>query len=166
MANGHERLDDDQLAPYLVHHLLAAGSGLRLFRAVSRTWASTEHGPAMRRLTADVDADRRDLAALIRRLGYRIPPVRRVIGIASATVARLDPINPLRRRGTQAAQMEIEALESAVDMKESLWDTLLALPADAGLDRPALQRLQRRAGDQREQLTAIRRTTAPARFLR
>ncbi|OMH31217.1 hypothetical protein [Tersicoccus sp. Bi-70] len=163
---GTTRLDDDELAPYLVHHLLAAASGVRLFRTVSGTWRGTEHGPALRRLTADVDADRRELASLVHRLGYRVPPVRRVLGIGSAVVARLDPINPLRRRGTQSAQMELEALESAVDMKESLWDTLLALPGGTGLDRAALQRLQDRAGDQRERLTAIRRATAAARFLR
>lgn len=160
------RLNDDEFAPYLVHHLLAASAGVQLFRAAARTWRDTEHGPDLRRVTEAVDADRRELAALVRRLGYRVPPVRRVVGVVSAVAARIDPINPLRRRGSQATELELEALESAVDAKESLWDTLLSLPPTPGLDRAALQRLQKRAGEQRERMTAIRRATVAARFLR
>lgn len=163
------RIDDDQLAPYLVHHLLAAGAGVQSFRAAVWTWRGTEEDREMRRLADDVAADHRDLAALVRHRGYRVPPVRGALGVVAAVGARLGALNPLRRRGTQAGQMELEALESAVDMKESLWDTLLALPADAleeVADRASVQRLQERAQDQRVRLARVRRRTAPARFLR
>lgn len=158
-------LDDDKLSGYLGDHLLAAESGVWLFESVKRTWRDTEYRPAFDELWRDVAADRDDLAALIRRLGYVPGKAKMAVAWVGAQLSKAGPLNPFHKSGSMVGQLELEALQSAVHGKESLWTSLLALSsADHRLDPEDLQRPKDRARKQQDQLADIMGKTITGRF--
>jgi hypothetical protein len=167
------RLDLDTLLPYLDLHLVGATNGVRLFKAARVSWAGTPYEEDFERLRQEIGQERAFLKRLIRSLGHRPGVVKMAAARALSVVAELDPLNPLRRKATAGAQLELEALQSLLKGKEALWSTLLALepeaPAAAGdavLDRSALVRLLDASKRQQDTVGRIMRQTAPARFLR
>ncbi|MDQ0735279.1 hypothetical protein [Arthrobacter agilis] len=167
------QLDLDTLLPYLDVHLVGATNGVRLFKAARVSWAGTPHEEDFERLRQEINEERAFLKRLIRSLGHRPGVVKMAAARAMSVVAELDPLNPMRRRATTGAQLELEALQSLVRGKESLWSTLLALSSaatasagDTVLDRPALERLLEASRRQQDTVARIMRETAPARFLR
>ncbi|WP_026549509.1 hypothetical protein [Arthrobacter sp. Br18] len=158
-------IDDDRLSGYLGDHLLAAESGVRLFESAKRTWQDTEYRSDFDEIRRDVAADRDDLAALIRRLGYTPGRAKMALAWVGAQVSKAGPLNPLHRSDGRNGQLELEALQSAVHGKESLWTSLLALARnDDRLDPEDLQRLKDRARMQQDRIAGIMDRTIIGRF--
>lgn len=167
------RLDLDTLLPYLDLHLVGATNGVRLFGAARLSWAGTPYEEDFTRLRREITEERHFLKRLIRALGHRPSLLKMTLARVMSVVAELDPLNPLRRRATAGAQLELEALQSLLRGKEALWATLLALspgaPAAAGedvLDRTVLTRLLEASKRQQDTVARVMTETAPARFLR
>lgn len=167
------QLDLDTLLPYLDLHLVGATNGVRLFEAARVSWAGSPYEEDFARLRQEISEERAFLKRLIKALGHRPSIPKMAFARVMSVVADLDPLNPLRRRATAGAQLELEALQSLLRGKESLWSTLLALSAGASairgetvLDAPALQRLLEASKRQQDTVARVMTETAPARFLR
>ncbi|MBG6223504.1 hypothetical protein IWX63_000052 [Arthrobacter sp. CAN_A2] len=166
------RLDPDTLLPYLDLHLAGATNGVRLFNAARISWANTPHEVEFTRLRKEISEERSYLKKLIKGLGHRPSRIKMGFAHVASVVAEFDPLNPLRRKATAGAQLELEALQSLLRGKEALWSTLLALPPDAtagprhtGFDRAALERLLTASKRQQDTVARVMTETAPARFL-
>ncbi|WP_146069714.1 hypothetical protein [Arthrobacter sp. B0490] len=158
-------IDDAKLSGYLGNHLMAAESGVRLFGAAEQTWKGTAFEPVLAGLHRDIVEDRNDLAALIGSLGYTLGTAKTALAWVGGQLSKAGPLNPLRMSKGMAGQFELEALQSAVHGKESLWTSLLALSQfDDRLDPKKLQRLKDRAGTQQDQLAEIMDRTISERF--
>ncbi len=167
------RLDLDTLLPYLDLHLVGATNGVRLFDAARTSWAGTSYEADFARLREEISEERSFLKRLIESLGHTPSPVKMAFAHAASVVAQLDPLNPLRRKATAGAQLELEALQSLLKGKEALWSTLLALSPDAVatsgddvLDRGVLERLLEASKTQQDTVARVMTETAAARFLR
>lgn len=174
-ANGIpvRRLDLETLLPYLDLHLVGATNGVRLFGAARGAWAGTPYEEDFVRLRQEISQERAFLKRLIRALGHRPGPLKMAFARVLSLVAVLDPLNPMRRRASAGAQLELEALQSLLKGKEALWSTLLALcehaspPAtDPVLDRPALEQLLDASKRQQDTVARVMTETAAARFLK
>ncbi|WP_043445940.1 hypothetical protein [Arthrobacter sp. L77] len=166
------RLDLETLLPYLDLHLAGATNGVRLFNAARISWANTPHEAEFTRLRKEISEERAYLKKLIKTLGHRPSRIKMGFAHVASVVAEFDPLNPLRRKATAGAQLELEALQSLLRGKEALWATLLALPAGAtagpgrpGFDRAALERLLAASQQQQDTVARVMTETAPARFL-
>ncbi|MBG6184910.1 hypothetical protein IWX65_002888 [Arthrobacter sp. CAN_A214] len=158
-------IDDEKLSAYLGDHLLAAESGVRLFESVERTWKDTSYQSVFDELRRDIAADRDDLVALIRRLGYTPGKAKMGLTWVGAQLSKAGPLNPFHTSGGMAGQIELEALQAAVRGKEGLWTSLLALSRSfKRLDPKDLQRLKDRASGQQDQLAGIMDKTILERF--
>lgn len=167
------RLDLDTLLPYLDLHLVGATNGVRLFEAARRSWAGTPYEADFAALGQEIGEERVFLKRLIKALGHRPNVLKMGFARMASVVAELDPLNPLRRTKTAGAQLELEALQSLLRGKESLWSTLLALSPDAPaangedvLDPRALEQLLSASKRQQDTVARVMTETAPARFLR
>ncbi len=166
-------LDLDTLLPYLDLHLVGATNGVRLFDAARRSWAGTPYAEDFARLRQEISEDRAFLKKLMRRLGHRTGVLTMVFARVTSVVAQFGPLNPMRRKASAGAQLELEALQSLLKGKEALWSTLLAISPDAPvaagnavLDRAALERLLESCKRQQDTVARVMTDTAPARFLR
>ncbi len=157
---------DAHLATYLNEHLLASEAGIRAFNAAARTWEGTPHEAPLLALKEDLARDRRDLARLIQRLGFRPAGWKRLLTLAARAAGELNPVNALRLRRGSMAQLELDMLTGMVRGKLSMWDALLELAKDdARFDVGALQALKRRAEHQIAELQRISLATTRERFL-
>ncbi|MHA7238437.1 hypothetical protein [Arthrobacter sp. TMS1-12-1] len=166
------RLDLDTLLPYLDLHLAGATNGVRLFSAARLSWSNTPHEAEFLRLRKEIGEERTYLKKLIKTLGHRPSRIKMGFAHVASVVAEFDPLNPLRRKATAGAQLELEALQSLLRGKEALWATLLALPPQAtagagrpGFDRTALERLLAASKAQQDTVARVMTETAPSRFL-
>lgn len=166
------QLDLDTLLPYLDIHLVGATNGVRLFDAARLSWAGTPHEEDFDRLRHEISEEREFLKRMIKNLGHRPNVLKMAFAHIMSVVAQFDPLNPLRRRKSTGAQLELEALQSLLKGKEALWSTLLALPpgtstgaGDPVLDRAVLERLLEASERQQDTVARVMTETAPARFL-
>lgn len=157
---------DTRLATYLNEHLLASEGGLRAFNAAARTWEGTAHEAPLLALKDEIVRDRRDLARLIQRLGFRPAAWKRLLTGLFRTVGEFNPVNVFRRRRGSMAQLELDTLTGMVRAKLSMWDALLELAGeDARFDLRLLEGLKLRAEQQIAELQRISLATAHERFL-
>ncbi|MHA7262749.1 hypothetical protein ACX80W_06030 [Arthrobacter sp. TMN-37] len=163
-------LDKGTLFGYLDTHLLGATNGVRLFEAASRSWDGTESGTELARMARDISGERAKLVKLIHALGHRPGRIKMAAAHGGAVVSAVNPINLLRRRSGEGAQLEFEALQSLLRGKEALWDTLLFVagtPAgrrEPALDPAELEGLLAAAREQQQTVARIMRETAVERF--
>jgi hypothetical protein len=167
---GRTHLDKGTLFGYLDTHLLGATNGVRLFEAASRSWEGTDAERELAGLARDIAEERMALKSLIRALGHRPGRVKMGLAHSGALVARVNPVNLLRRKSGEGAQLEFEALQSLLRGKEALWDTLLFVagtPAgrkEQALDPAELERLLEAAREQQKTVARVMRETAVERF--
>ncbi|MCZ2401920.1 hypothetical protein IV498_01650 [Paenarthrobacter sp. Z7-10] len=157
--------DEGVLGNYLHSHIVAAASGVRLFEQATKVWKHSSHASTLARLTQEVDADKTDLESLAARLGLAMPAGKQPLAWIGAQLSKVNPLNPLRSRGSFSGQLELETLETAVQGKRLLWETLLLLAAaDSRLDASELERLDGRAKEQISEIHKILLSTVPERF--
>ncbi|MHA7155832.1 hypothetical protein [Arthrobacter sp. TMN-50] len=159
--------DSSRLSAYLDNHLVAAASGVKLFATAKASWAGTGHEQTFASLVKEISADREELVQIISSLGYTPSKVKMVIAQIGAQLSKVNPLNLRRSEKGSGAQLELEALQSAVRGKECMWETLEALTesGSTALDGAQLRRLAERARTQQEQLAHVMRVTAHERFL-
>ena len=167
------QLDLDTLLPYLDLHLVGATNGIRLFDAARLSWAGTPYEDDFARLRQEISEERAFLKKLLKGLGHRPGVLTMVFARITSVVAQFNPLNPMRRKESAGAQLELEALQSLLKGKEALWSTLLAISPDAPvaagnalLDRAALERLLESSKRQQDTVARVMTLTASARFLR
>ncbi|WP_159618366.1 hypothetical protein [Arthrobacter zhaoguopingii] len=169
-APDRTRLDKGTLFAYLDTHLLGATNGVRLFEAASRSWDGTASGAELAEMARGISGERDTLVRLIHALGHRPGRLKMAAAHTGSLISSVNPINLLRRRSGEGAQLEFEALQSLLRGKEALWDTLLFVagtPAgrrEPALDPTELERLLKAAREQQQTVARIMRETAVERF--
>ena len=154
----------DRLATYLNDHLAGAVAALELLEHLEKQYAGTPVERFATGMRVDVEADRKELEALARRLGVGESGARKATAWLAERVARLklrldDPDGgPLRLLES------VEVLALGIDGKRALWASLAAA-AERGA--PGLQgvdyaRLAERADEQRRRAETVRLDAARA----
>lgn len=145
------------LDAYLNDHLSGSTAALELLEHLERT--HPDLAAFLKNLRHDVEQDRRELEALMARLGVTPSPVRQAVAWVAEKFARLklkadDP------SGSRLRLLEsLEAVAVGIHGKGSLWRALKVVPAATG---PDYDRLIRRADEQRERVEAVRLDAARA----
>jgi len=151
--------DTVQLATYLNDHLSGSTAVLDLLGHMEQ--AHPDLAPLLKDLRHEIELERKELEALIDRLGATHGPVRRAAAWVAEKFARLKltvddpPGNKLKR---------LESLESVavgIHGKWSLWQALKVIPA---ADGPNYDRLIAQAEAQRERVEVARLDAARTAF--
>jgi hypothetical protein len=151
------RPSDRFLEIYLADHLAAAAAGLALVRRAARSNTGTRTGDTLRRLTAEIDEDRRTLRRLVTELGFTGSKPKEVFAWTAEKVGRLKLNGQLRGYSPLSRVLELEALSVGIAGKLALWETLERVP-DPGQRLRAfeLHHLVERALLQREEVEELR----------
>jgi len=162
-------MNDKHIATYLNDHLAGSEAALELLEHLETAHAGTEIGRFAAEILAEVAADRRELEALMERVGVSRTRTRKAAAWLAAKVTELKLRLEDRSGGALHLLESLEALSLGIEGKRALWQAL----ATAADDSPMLQvadygRLMRRAEEQRrrveeKRLEAARRAliTAP-----
>jgi len=146
----------EHLANYLNDHMAGAVSALELLEQLGR-----ENQPPLGELKRDIEEDRRELKALMQRLGIAESRIRKVGGWLTEKLAEFklnvdDPSDGSLRRFES-----LEALAIGIEGKRALWSALRAASKFSrdlqGLDYP---RLIQRAEQQRDLVEVLRLNAA------
>ena len=151
------RQPDRFLEIYLADHLAAAAAGLALVRRAARSNTGTRTGDTLRRLTVEIDEDRRTLRRLVTDLGFSGSKPKEVVAWVAEKVGRLKLNGQLRGYSPLSRVLELEALSVGIAGKLALWETLERVP-DPGRRLRAfeLRHLIERARRQREEVEKLR----------
>jgi hypothetical protein len=144
------------LATYLNDHLSGATAAVDLLEHLERSHADL--APALAALRRDIELDRRELEALIGRLGASRSRARQAAGWVAEKLARL------KMTADDLSGHELKLLEAVavgVHGKGTLWQTLKVIPAAGG---PDYDRLAARAEEQRQRIEPVRLNAARAAF--
>ena len=151
------------LRTYLRDHDSGALAGARRLASAAQGHRDPQARAELSVLHAEVEQDRRTLAAVMRRLEVSPDPLKRLVTAAGEQLGRLKPNGFLAQRSPLTDVVEIEALTMAVTGKQQLWETLTALGPEITLIAPdELARLRDRALDQRERLERLHADSAAA----
>jgi hypothetical protein len=151
------------LRTYLRDHDSGALAGARRFASAAQGHRDPQARAELSVLHAEVEQDRRSLAAVMRRLEVSPDPLKRLVTAAGEQLGRLKPNGFLAQRSPLTDVVEIEALTMAVVGKQRLWETLATLGPEITLTDPAeLAGLRDRALDQRERLESLHAASAAA----
>ena len=159
---------DKHIATYLNDHLAGSEAALELLEHLETAHAGTEIGRFAAEILADVAADRRELEALMERLGISRTRTRKAAAWLAAKVTELKLRLEDRSGGALHLFESLEALSLGIEGKRSLWQALAAAADGAPELRVAdYDRLARRAEEQRsrveeKRLEAARRALVPA----
>jgi hypothetical protein len=127
-------LDRRLLATYLNDHLAGATAGRELARRSAGANRGNSYGPVLEELAGEIESDRRQLEALMRRLDIGVDRLKVAGGWLGEKVGRLKPNGRLLGYSPLSRLVELEVLSVAVQGKLSLWRSLRAV-AD---EEPAL----------------------------
>jgi hypothetical protein len=155
---------DRLLEIYLADHLAASAAGVALARRSAQSNAGTALGEALRRLTAEIEADRRTLQAIVAELGFRESKAKDAVAWFGDKVGRLKLNGQLRGYSPLSRLLELETLSVGVAGKVALWQSLQSVPAlgarlpDYDLDQLAERARRQRAEIEEHRLEAARET--------
>ena len=139
-------MDRKLLGIYLNDHLAGATLGVELARRVRRANEGTGYGEFLDRLCAEIEEDRAELEALMKRLGVGRDRIKVGAAWAAEKAGRLKLNGQLHGYAPLSRVEELEALMLGVEGKLALWRGLRELDAaERGIDDNALARLVDRA---------------------
>ncbi|MEU6218691.1 hypothetical protein ABZ845_14400 [Streptomyces sp. NPDC047022] len=150
----------EALKVYLNDHLAGATAGQHMSRHLAERHGSSTHSGELRRVADEIAEDRQTLLEVMGALGV---PARRYKVLAGrlGEKARLIKLNGrLTRRSGLSDVLELETLRLGIEGKSLLWQTLLSLTPEKGLDQARLRDLQDRARRQISTVEAVRREEA------
>lgn len=160
---GHiPQLNSDHLAIYVNDHRAGATGGVELARRLVTSNARDDRfGPALKRLCAEIEADRASLDAIATELDISLSKVKPAAGWIAEKLGRLKVNGQLRGYSPLSRVVELEALHIGITGKLQLWRTLeeVVTPARITLD---LEGLRSRAIEQREQVEGLQRLAVQA----
>jgi hypothetical protein len=151
------RVPEMLLGIYLNDHLAAATSARELARRAAASNRRSDYGPFLDELANEIDSDRDDLLAIMRRLGVGVDRIKLLSGWGAEKLGRLKLNGRLLGYSPLSRLVELELLELGVHGKLALWRSLQRLELDE-LTRSDLElpRLVSRAEHQLEQLESQR----------
>ena len=158
-------MSDRLLKIYLADHLAAATAGVALARRTARSNSGTEYGDFLRRLTDEIEDDRRTLQQIVATLGFRESKTKEAVAWAGEKVGRLKLNGQIRGYSPLSRVLELEALSVGVAGKLALWESLLTLQEiGRRLSRFHLDGLAERARRQRAEIEEHRLRAAREAF--
>ena len=154
-------LSSDRRTIYLNDHLAGSTFGLELARRARSANRGSEFGPPLDELVEEIAADRRQLEAIMERLGVPRDRTKVTAGWLAEKAGRLKPNGRLRGYSPLSRVLELEALSGGVNAKLGLWRALRrTAPAEPRLDEEHLDRLIARAEAQLERLAQLQSRAA------
>jgi hypothetical protein len=158
-------ITSDQLAIYLADHYAGATFGVELARRVRGENRGTTYGDFLARLATEIEEDRRELEAIMGKLGVDRDPFKVTLAWAGEKFGRLKLNGHLRGYAPLSRVLELEGLIAGVSGKLALWRALKELaPEEPRLDEKALDMLAERARRQLAGLREQHRRAAGAAF--
>ena len=156
---------DRLLEIYLADHLAAATGGVALARRAATSNAGTELGEALRRLSAEIEDDRRTLQGIVAQLGFRESRMKGAAAWVGEKAGRLKLNGQIRGYSPLSRVLELETLSVGVAGKLALWESLQAAPAvSERLSGTDLEQLAERARRQRAEIEEHRLVAARETF--
>ena len=156
---------DRLLEIYLADHLAASTAGVALARRTAESNAGTALGEFLRRLTTEIEEDRRTLQAIVAALGFKESTVKNTAARVGEKVARLKLNGQFRGYSPLSRVLELEALSVGVAGKLALWQSLRSVPdLSARLSGFDLDQLADRARRQRDEIEEQRLNAARETF--
>jgi len=147
----------DALARYLREHYAAARGELDLVRRSARSQTEPEVRRRLSDLAARVAEDRAALLAVLVDLGIDPSPLKERLVAVAERLGRVKPNGSLLHRTRLSDLLELEAMVTAVQVRQLVWTSLRHLAdSDHRLNPHQLDLLCRRAEEQRAQLEALR----------
>jgi hypothetical protein len=114
----------DALAIYLADHFAGATFGLELVRRCRAKNDGTPFAAPLSELVREVEADRRTLLKLMRRLGAEPSLVKTAVGWTLEKARRLKPNGDLFAYTPLSRVAELEILQTGIAGKRALWTAL------------------------------------------
>jgi hypothetical protein len=156
---------DGHLATYLNDHLAGAVAAIELLTHIEAAHAGTATAHFFAELRADVEADRRELEALMGRLHIPVSRSREVMAFLAEKVTQLK----LRLDDSAGGALRLlevsEAVALGIEGKRALWRALAAAAEAApALQVPDSERLTQRAEEQRQRVETVRLDAARSAF--
>ncbi|MFI6095457.1 SRPBCC family protein [Lentzea sp. NPDC051213] len=148
-------MNTELLGIYLNDHLAGAIAGTELARRISRTH------PELRILADDVEADRKELLAVMQASGVEPRQHKAAIGWLTEKAGRLKFNGRLLGRSPLSDVLELETMRMGIEGKAAMWRTLQSLP---GIDAERMDRLLQRAESQAVLVDQYRLHLAPKAF--
>ena len=156
---------DRLLEIYLADHLAASTAGLALARRSAESNAGTALGDALRRLSTEIEEDRRTLQTIVAELGCRESKAKDAVAWVGEKVGRLKLNGQLRGYSPLSRILELETLSVGVAGKLALWESLESVPSlRARLSAFDLDQLAERARRQRAEIEEHRINAARETF--
>jgi hypothetical protein len=158
---------DRLLEIYLADHLAASTAGVALARRTAESNAGTALGDVLRRLTTEIEDDRRTLQAIVAELGFRESKLKVAVARVGERVGRLKLNGQLRGYSPLSRVVELEALSVGVAGKLALWQSLQSVPglserlSGFELDHLAERARRQRAEIEEQRTDAARETFGP-----
>jgi hypothetical protein len=150
---------------YLADHLAGSAAGVALARRTAQSNAGTALGDVLRRLSIEIEDDRRTLQAIVAELGFRESKAKDTLAWVGEKVARLKLNGQLRGYSPLSRILELEALSAGVAGKLALWQSLQSVPdLSERLSGFDLDQLTERARLQRAEIEEQRTTAARETF--
>lgn len=126
--------DRHLLRIYLDDHLAGASAGATRMQHAAERLTSTPVGADLQAVADEVAAEKDELRGLLDDLDLPTSPVKEALAAVGERLGALKPNGALRGRSPMTALLEVELLRSAVTGKKGLWQTLLDLSGELGLD--------------------------------
>jgi hypothetical protein len=141
------------LGIYLNDHLAGSTGGLELVKRAAGEHEGTPLGAFLAHLKTEIEADRRELEAIMGQLGVTPDPLKQAVAWAGEKAGRLKPNGELRGTSPLTPLIELEALSLGIEGKRLMWVALAAVePVAREIGPDRLDRLAARAGEQREEV--------------
>jgi len=139
------KIDRDLLGLYLSDHLTGATGGTSRIERMARSYADTGLGPELSSLATEIAGARRELAELIDRLDLPSRPHRQAAAWVAEHAGRLKLNGRLFSRSPLSVVLELEIMRSAVAGQLGLWQAMVDLAPDLGLERAPFEELAERS---------------------
>jgi predicted DNA-binding ribbon-helix-helix protein len=160
-------LGASRLSIYLNDHLAGATAGVELARRSAASNRSTDFGPRLEELAAEIEQDRETLAEIMRRLSVGVDRLKVLASWGAEKAGRLKLNGQLTGYSPLSRLVELEGLVTGIKGKESLWRSLLEIaPQDSRLDEARIGRLLDRAQEQLRTVEELRLRATRDAFLR
>ena len=136
-------------------------------RRTAESNAGTPLGEVLRRLTTEIEEDRRALQRIVAKLGLRESKAKNALAWGGEKLGRLKLNGQLRGYSPLSRMLELEALSVGVAGKLALWQSLQSVPAVGGrlrdfdLDGLAERARRQRAEIEEQRTNAARETFGP-----
>jgi hypothetical protein len=149
----------------LADHLAGSAGGVSLAKRIARQNSANDMGREMDKLSTAIEEDQAALERLLDRVGARRRRWRQAGAVVGERLSRLKPNGKLFGYSPLSRVLEFEGMIMGVTGKLELWRSLLTSHADdPRFDAAELERLRRRAEDQRERLVQLHARAAEQAF--